>query len=185
MNYFIINNQYFKFMRKILFLSILLPAAMALLPSGAAYSQEALNVYLTDGAAPKNFALDKIQRITFSGNNLNVRLFDNTTTAYSLDGIAKLRFGGLNTSNSIVVPEPADVTVYFRSPGEITVKSPSAIRRLAVYAIDGRLMHSAAIDMANASVLQTAVDVSAFPRGVYIVQIETQQGTVSKKIIKQ
>ena len=166
-----------------------------LLPIGVAHSQEALIVHIADGARPISILLDDIQRITFSGDDLSAKLFDGSVAAYALDAVAKLTFGdGMGTGISAPpASDPIDVVVYFASPGEMVVEcrgdarnalACNAITRVAVFGIDGT-MRTAVGALHATPRQQTTIDISAFPPGVYLLQIETLQGTTVKKIIKK
>ena len=163
--------------KKIRFLSSCL--LLLLLSINAAHAQEALNVHRTDGASPVSIQLDKILRITFSDNDMTVKQTDGVVS-YALDNIAKLTFGNVIISGIGAPPvsNAFDVLVYSLSPGEIRVESSAAIRRLALFAIDGKKMYAD-------DAVQTTINISAFPPGIYLLQIETQQGTAVKKIIKK
>ena len=172
------------FKKRFRFLNFCLLPVLLLLSMNAVQAQEALIVHKTDGAAAKSFVLDKIQRITFSGNDMSVKQTDGGVAGYALDKIAKLTFGDVIITGISAPPasNQVDVVVYSPAPGEIVVESSAAIRRLALFAIDGKMVYVAAVETGRAPSLQTTVNVSTFPPGVYIFQIETQQGTVVKKI---
>ena len=173
--------------KKFGFLSFCLLHVLLLLPINAAHSQEALIVHKTGGSAAKSFALDNVQRITFSGDNLSVKQFDGNDSAYALDDIAKLTFGDMIITDVKAPSAPIrlEVVVYSTSPGELVVKSSAAIQSLTLFNIGGKILHANAIETERAPSLQTAVNISAFPTGVYLLQINTEQGTVVKKIIKK
>ena len=170
--------------KKIRFLSSCL--LLLLLSINAAHAQEALNVHHRDGASPISIQLDKILRITFSDNDMTVKQTDGVVS-YALDNIAKLTFGDVIITGigAPAVSNAFDVLVYSLSPGEIRVESSAAIRRLAVFAIDGKKMYADDVQTGHAPSLQKTVNISAFPQGIYLLQIETQQGTAVKKIIKK
>ena len=175
------------------FLSYLLLPVLWLLPINAVHSQEALILHSIDGARPvSTILLDDIQRITFSDNDLSVELFDGFVTGYTLDEIATLMFGDeiITSINAPSASDLVDVVVYSLSPGEIVVEcrggACNALTRLAVFGMDGTMWYVDADTKAlRATPQQTTIPISAFPPGVYLLQIETQQGTVVKKIIKK
>jgi hypothetical protein len=153
-----------------------------LLAINAAYAQEALIVHKTDRTSTKT-VLDDIQRITFSGNDMSVKPFDGNATDYTLGNISKITFGDIEITD-VVTPPPAiglDVIVYVTPAGEIVVESPVAIQSLALFNIDGKILRVAKIETQCVASLPA----SDLPTGIYILQIKTQQGIVTKKIIKK
>ena len=152
-----------------------------LLAINAAYAQEALIVYKI-GSSPTETALDNIQRITFSGNDMSVKPFEGDVDAYSLDNIAKITFGDIVITN--VTPPPAtdlEVIVYVTASGEIVIESPVAIQSLTLFNIDGKVLRVATVEAQCVA----SLSVSTLLTGVYILQIKTQQGIITKKIIKK
>jgi len=159
---------------------------LLLLSINAAHAQEALNVYV-EKQCIASLRLDKIQRITFSGDEMTVKQFDGVVTGFALNNIAKLTFGDviITSIGAPTISNPLEVLVYSPSPGEIAVESSVAILRLTLFAIDGKMMYADAVGALRTTTQQTTVNVSAFQPGIYLLQIETQQGTVVKKFIKK
>ena len=143
-----------------------------------AQTTDGLLVHPANGSAVQGTALNNIQRLTFDGNNLSVENTNGTVANYILTDIAKLTFGDITITN---IDNPAaqsaiDVNVYFTPEGELVVESPAAVKSLALFAIDGKSV------LRNNS---TSISLVSLPTGIYILLIETQQGNVSKKIIKK
>jgi hypothetical protein len=143
---------------------------------------EALLVHPANGSSAAVFALDNVQCVTFVGNNLSVKPFGSEAVVYALDDIAKVTLGDVTITDVSNPPAPnnVDVVVYLTSSGEIVIESPVTIQSLALLNIDGKILRTV-----PASSLQTTVNVSALPTSVYLLQIKTQQGIVTKKIIKK
>ena len=157
-----------------------------LLSINTAYSQEALMVHGRDGSCPVSTALNNIQRITFSDDNMSVKPFDGDVAVYALDDIAKLTFGDMIITNVANPPATGfDVVVYVTPAGEIVVESPVGIQSLTLFNVDGKILRVAAVETRHATSLQTTVNASTLPTGIYILQIKTQQGIVARKIIKK
>ncbi|MCT4629582.1 T9SS type A sorting domain-containing protein [Winogradskyella sp.] len=71
----------------------------------------------------------------------------------------------------LVYPNPVSETLHIKTFGQ-------DLKRLALYSVNGQIV------LAQNEV-QNSVDVSNLPSGVYFLQIETAQGSTTKKIIKQ
>ena len=172
-------------MRKnVRFLGFYLLHALLLLSINTAHSQSHLTMHKVDGSAAEGVKLDNIERLSFSGGNLSVKTSDGNSAVYALDNVAKLRFENViptdvnnSTSNRI------DVVVYANQAGEVVVESPVAIQSLALLGVDGKMLRI--VETRHATSLQTTLNVSSLPTGVYLIRIETLQGTVVKKMIKQ
>jgi hypothetical protein len=160
---------------------------LLLLPAHAVFSQEAIIFHPTDGSGAKSFALDDIRRITFSGNDMSIMLFGGSVTGYDIDKIAKLSFGdkiGTNIIAPLVSSWDATVSVTPAGDAEVVIRGskPVGIRSLILYSIDGRMiskLHCTGVETQCIMPLQNKAP------GIYLLQIETVQATVVKKIIKK
>jgi len=153
-----------------------------LLAINAAYAQEALIVYKTGGSSTETI-LDDIQRLFFSGDNMLVKTVGGNMADYALDNVSKITFGDIKITD-IVPPLPAtglEVIVYVTPAGEIVVESPAAIQSLTLFNIDGKILRVAKIETQCVASLSA----SSLPTGIYLLQIKTQQGIITKKIIKK
>jgi len=177
---------------KISILIIGLTTVALALSLSATKAADALLIHPTDGSSSESFALDNVQRITFSGNDIIVETWrtaspDNNIEIYTLDYVSKITFGNVN-SNSIANPSATslDVLVYTTPAGEFIVESPISIKSLTLFTIDGKILatQTQLVGTLRATSLQASVNVSGLPSGVYILLIDTVQGTVAKKIIK-
>jgi len=79
-------------MKKNIFLNFYLLYAMLLLSINTAYSQDHLTVYIWSEASSVSTALDNIEQLSFSDDNLSVKTYDGNSAVYALDNIEKLRF---------------------------------------------------------------------------------------------
>ena len=171
---------------KEVFFSHWLLYVMLLLSANTAYSQDALIVHGRDVTRHVSIALDNVQRITFSGNDLSVKPFDGNAAVYALDHIVKITFGNMEISDvTNPVGSDLDVVVYVTPAGEIVIESPVAIQSVTLIAMDGKILRrtDSAVETLHATSLQTTINVSNLSKGVYLLQIDTTQGTVVKKII--
>ena len=173
-------------MTKMKFLILRLLPAMLLFSINAAHSQEALIVDPgRDAARPVSTMLDNIQQLSFSSGGLSVKTLDGTTAVYALDDIAKLSFGDMiitDVSNPPVIG--LEVIVYITPAGDVIVESAVAIQSVALVAMDGKMLRRAPVETRRATSLQqTPINVSNLPKGIYLLQINTTQGAIIKKIL--
>jgi len=150
----------------------------------ATYSQNALFVHRGGDASIEGSLLKNIQRLSFPDDNLSVKTFDGNEAVYILEDIAKLDFGDVITTD-VATPQTSnsiDVIVYVTPAGDVVVESPAAVKSLTLFNIDGKVLLRT-VETRHATSLQT--NLSAFPTGVYLLHVETEQGTVAKKIIKK
>jgi hypothetical protein len=113
-----------------------------------------------------------IQEISFNDDKMLLKTVSGENS-YSLDAIASITFleeVGINEN-----PNPIDINIYVNASGEIVVESPHQINQLSVYDLSGR-------QVALSS--QNKLNVNFLPTGLFILQVATDQGYVSKKFIK-
>lgn len=158
-------------------LSLWLLQIILLFSINTAHSQNALVVEKNVGATASS-ALANIQRITFSDDNLQIKPFEGNVSVYAFDKIAKITFEDVIILDITNPPATnlVHVVVYSTSQGEIIIESSVDIQRIALFNTDGKILYVGK---------QINIDISTFPTGIYILQIETIRGTIAKKIIKQ
>ena len=169
-------------MNKIRCLCLWLLYAMLLLSMNTAYSQEALIVHPANGSLATSFVLENIQHITFSNDNLSVKSFDcNDVVVRSLDNVEKITFGD-KLPASLIPPSTADLNVvaYITPDGVIVVKSSAIVQSLKLFDLNGKILRTT-----TQKTPQTSINISSLPAGIYLLRIETKQGTKINKIIKK
>lgn len=146
---------------------------MAILFSFAiAYGQNSMVINLTDNNSIST-PFSNIQRITFDSDNLLLRTTNGSTNNYLFNNIASITF--IDKVGIAQFSETIDVNVFINSFNEITVESPHQIIKLTVFDIIGREV---------ATTTQSKLNVNFLNTGVYILQVTTSNGLVSKKFIK-
>jgi len=118
-------------------------------------------------------AFSDIQRITFQNDNMLLKTTSGTENSYLLDNIASITF--LNNVGIEVLTDPIDINFFVNSSGKIIVESPHQIHTLMVFDITGRKV---------AENTQSTLNVNFLNTGIYILQVATDKGLVSKKFIK-
>ena len=148
-------------------------------PSGSptAPSNDALVVNKTNNSTDETL-LDDIDQLTFSNVNLSVKPFIGSNSVYPFSEIAKLTFEDM-TKTGISNPQvqSLEVIAYVNSEGNIEVKCAAEIKSLRLFTVDGRTV-ATVVETGHAPSLQNP------PAGIYLLAVETTQGTVVKKIVK-
>ena len=144
---------------------------------GNALATDALFVYSIGGGSVQNISLDNIQRLIFADDNLLLKITNGSETSYPLATIGKITFKGTvtdipalqNTREINLYPNPS--TDYIR------IDSPVAITSWTLFSLSGSVLKHSVSDLQI-----QVIDLSA---GFYILKIDTADGVVTKKIIKQ
>jgi len=152
-------------MKKFLtFLAMLFSFAIAM-------GQNQLVINLT-GSPSVTIPFSNIQKITFDADNMLLKT-NNGINSYMLENIASITF--LDGVGIEEVKEVIEVNIYINSYGEIVVESPHQINQLTVFDITGKQVALSTQSKMNVNYLNT---------GIYILQVVTNKGIVSKKFIK-
>ena len=165
-------------MNRFKFFSLWLLIASSM-PLSYAHAGDALLVHPAGGFSAAGSALDNIQRITFSGGDMSVKSFSGNVDVYILDDVAKITFGDLDITDITTLPVPGfDVVVYVTPAGEIVVESSVVVQSLTLFNVDGKIVR-----VCNVESLQTTLNASSLPTGIYILKIKTEEGIITKKLI--
>ncbi len=151
---------------------------LLLLPITAVWGAEALVLHFSNGSEQSNL-LDNIQRITFSSDDLVLKTTDNNTNNYVIDNLRKITFGNETPSAIANPPKPdnrSEVQVYITQGGEVVVKSSEPIKALTLFNTSGVILQETT---------RASFSISGLPAGIYILQVKTTNGTITKKFIKQ
>ena len=135
-----------------------------------------LVIHLADGDNV-TVAVKDVRSITFQGeDNMLLKTVTGAENSYSLDNIALITFGE-NNPRGIQEKHIGNVDVHFylNAYNEIVVESKAEIRMLTVIDLTGRVMTTAH---------QNTINVNSLSKGVYLLKVETNQGTVTKKFVK-
>jgi hypothetical protein len=114
-----------------------------------------------------------IQKITFDSNNLLLKTTGGSVNSYLLDNIANITF--ITGSGIEQFTEIIDVNIFVNGSGEIVVETPYQIHKLTVFDLTGKEVVTGSQSKLNVNFLNT---------GIYILQVTTEKGLVSKKFIK-
>ena len=134
-----------------------------------------LEIYPAGGITVKH-ELEQIQRISFSAGGVLVKHFGADATNYAFENIIKIIFGTMDpVANSLVIAD-TDVTAYITSAGELVVFSSADFKSLTLLSIDGKILQKG---------ISSPMFVGSLPASIYLLQIDTTQGTIVKKLVKQ
>jgi hypothetical protein len=147
---------------------------------GMAQTQEsAIYVHSAVGSNIDNALISNVKSITFSGDNLLLNLLSGGSGTYPIDGVGKITFGLEDIGGTVNVDNLSekgfDVSVYVTRSGEIVVESTAEVNSLTLFNIDGKFLQKT---------LSSSIFASTLPVGIYLLQIETAEGIVGKKFIK-
>ena len=145
-------------------------------------SDDALFVHKNDDPSVDKNLLSNIQQLSFSDENLSVEMLTENKV-YIFEDIAKLLFEDINTTgiNNPSTQNSLDVLVSVAPTGDVIVNSPVAIKLLTLLSIDGKMISK---QQCNGAETQYLISLQNNTAGVYLLRIETEQGTIVKKVIK-
>ena len=138
-------------------------------------AQDALLVHPAGGSEAQSFSLEKIQKITFSGDNMVLKTSSGDETL-SLANIGKITFG--EATGIPVVPVLPEI-VLFPNPAVdfIRIDSPVDIKSWTLFNLNGKaIKHSGS---------ELQIPVNDLPAGFYFLRLNTANGSVTKKFIKR
>jgi len=147
-----------------------------------AAKDDALIVQKSEGSPADTILLNNIQQLYFSDESLTVEMLDDSKV-YVFEEIEKLLFGKVSNVgiNDPSVQNSVDVTVFIAPTGEVIVESSVAIKLLRLFSTDGKMV---SMQQCNGIEKRCVVTLQGGAAGIYLVQIETEQGTVVKKVVK-
>ena len=140
-------------------------------------SDKALIVNKSDGSSADKTLLDNIMQLTLSDGSLLVEPVIGNNNVFPFGNIAKLTFGNMTTSISNPLAQSLEIIAYVNSEGNIEVECAVEIKSLTLFSIDGKTVST--VEMGHSMSLQ------CLTAGIYLLAVETTQGTVVKKIVKQ
>ena len=138
-----------------------------------------MNVYLTSQGSFQSINIEGIDKITFpSEDEVNITI-SGVVTPMAIDNIEVITFG--NTDITAIEDNQAETSeieiIYYA--GEVRITSPEAITLVQLYNMQGVLVQTQSPNTQIAT-----LDVSNYPNGIYVVAVQSNVKTESKKIIK-
>ena len=140
---------------------------------------DALILRKNDGSPVDKILLNNIRELSLTDEKLSVETLTESKM-YAYNDIAQLHFGDIN-DNGINNPLARNGIDVFMYADYLTVESRIAIKSLALFGIDGKMI----VETRHAtSPHATSLQWNNTPAGIYLLRVETEQGTVVKKVVK-
>ncbi len=122
--------------------------------------------------------VNNVQKLTFSATELSVHSPNSAAANYAFGDIARLTFSGGSTGiNSLQAGSVPEVKAYYAA-GSVMVESSAEIKSLSLFDMYGKAIAGATAD-GSSSMLW----VSGPAAGVYLLRVETTQGSTVKKLV--
>ena len=149
------------------------------IPFVSIQAQEYMNVYLTSQSSFQSINIDEIEKITFpSEDEVNITI-SGIATPMAIDNIEVITFGDTDiTAIEESQAETSEIEIIYIA-GEVRITSPEVINQVQLYNMQGVLMQTQ-----TPQTEITTIDVSGYPKGIYVVAVQSGEQTVTKKIIK-
>jgi len=159
-----------------------------LLVCSALATLSAQNLYVRENSGQQtSYVINDIGKLYFSPGVLIVEMQGGTSDNYLLSDIRYLNFTDLVQINENIPAENPNISLY---PNPVTgtlhiaYDHPEADSfMLEIISSDGRLVHRETIVKGKEKITWHA-DVSAFPQGLYICSVRSQNTMITKKFIK-
>lgn len=152
------------------------------------YSQE-IHFEYTNGTE-SSYDVDDIRKITFTGDVMNLHLLDGSEYSWNVSTIGHFDYNEattniqelINLANSwelSLYPNPTSsaLNLSFNLP-----QSDAIV--VSVHDLNGKLMHQTNIGQKQAGKKDISVDLSGLSTGTYLLKIQGNQSSITKKIIK-
>ena len=164
------------YLKQLLMLLVFIP-----IPWLSVNATDYMNVYLTSQGTFQSINIDEIDKITFpSEDEVNI-VISGVSTPMAIDNIKVITFGNTDITaieESKAEPSAIEIT-YIKGSGEVRITSPEAITLVQLYNMQGVLVQTQSPNRQIAT-----LDVSNYPNGIYVVAVQSNVKTESKKIIK-
>ena len=164
------------YLKQLLMLLVFIP-----IPWLSVNATDYMNVYLTSQGSFQSINIEGIDKITFPSEEEVSITISGVVTPMAIDNIEVITFG--NTDITAIEESKAEVSeieiTYIKGSGEVRITSPEAITQVQIYNMQGVLMQTQATNTQIAT-----LEVSNYANGIYIVAVQSNGKTETKKIIK-
>jgi hypothetical protein len=139
------------------------------------FAQTELVLIFTDNTESST-SVSNISRITFQENNLVLKLNSGTSTDYPVVSIDRMVFSGDSDTETETI-QTTDITVYPNPASDyLTIRNlPASYTQVTIYQSSGVVVYSAKMNSGN-----NQLDVSTFPKGIYIIKADGKTLKFSK-----
>lgn len=157
---------------------VLLLACLATATAATADEEDYLLIHAQSPAYSREIPVDGIDKITFSGNGMNVLLDDESIVNVPYGQIRVITFGQATSVSQQAADE--DITVTYRqADAAVTVESPTPVTALRIYNMQGQMIYQSAPNAPSVT-----VSLSGYPDGIYIIHADNGTTMKTGKIIK-
>lgn len=136
-------------------------------------SADILVVKKTDSSPAEQILLDEIRKLTLT-DGLSLIPKSGSTKSYSFAAVTALNFEERDATGINTPVESFDVNIYLTPQGEVIVQTDALIHSLTLFSMEGKTLDKSCSNM---------LSIPHLPAGVYLLRVETAQGTVVKKVI--
>ena len=160
---------------------MLMLVAFIPLPWLSVNATDYMNVYLTSQGSFQSINIEGIDKITFPSEDEVSITISGVVTPMAIDNIEVITFG--NTDITAIEDSKEETSAieitYIKGSGEVRITSPEAITLVQLYNMQGVLVQTQSPNTQIAT-----LDVSNYANGIYIVAVQSNVKTETKKIIK-
>lgn len=148
---------------------------------------QAQNLYVKQSNGTQtSVSLTDIRKMTFSEGNIIIAKTDNSSAQFALNDLRYLSFFDFSTSASDGFSEQGGNLKIFPNPVHSTFflelnENTDTDGILNIYNFEGRLM----LSMRISGIESKSINISHFPKGMYICHFSSPKGIKTAKIIKQ
>lgn len=148
---------------------------------------QAQNIFVKESNGTQTaYALNSIQKITFSSGNLTITETGNNDGVYALNSLQYLNFTDLSTRIEILEDAEAKNLLTYPNPvNDVLTIDLRGVKNLdgtiRILNIQGRVMKTQSLSSSGIVVL----DMSQFPEGLYFCRYQNETEIKTVKIIKQ
>lgn len=142
---------------------------------------DALIVHKNDGSTTDKVLLSKIQQFPFSDESFSIET-SSGSEVYAFSDITKLLFYNIGATGVSNPSEQSgfDALISVTPTGDLMVKSSTAIKSLILFNVDGKII---SIQQYSGVETQHIISLRDNTVGIYLLRVETEQGTIVKKLL--
>ncbi len=138
-------------------------------------STDMLVVNKKDGSPVEKAFIDDISQVSLQTGNLQVvPKTGSAKLSYPIAAVSSLNFEEGDMTDVNTPAAASGMNVYFSPQGEIIVQTGILVHSLTLLGMEGKILGKS-----RSNVLST----SHLPAGIYLLRVETAQGTVVKKVM--
>ena len=157
-------------------LKIAIMAVVAIIATTAqtVSAEDSLYVYAPNGTS-QSLALNNLQKLTFTGQGIDVHLAGNNLSTLLYNNISVITFNPKQTTTPETTPEIlSNLNIYRNEAGMVVIESSTEINAIRLYSAQGALLQQL-----TPKSLSATLSLSDFTAGLYIIRIVNRQGQIT------